>query len=87
MIVIGIETKQGTFNNAQGNQVAYKTNYIHLVGDSKNTVGQRTESYKIGKRCELVGASTLDELIGHEVLISTQRTDYGISATAIIVRE
>ena len=87
MTVIGIETKQGTFKNEAGNQVAYNNKYVHLAGDSQNTVGQRTEAYKVSKNCEIVGVKNLEDLIGLEVLISTSRSEYGISATAIIVRE
>ncbi len=85
MIVIGIETKTGTFNNEQGREVAYKTKYIHLAGESTNTVGQRTESYKLGKDCKIRGASTLEELIGHDVELATNRTQYGTTVTAIFV--
>lgn len=87
MIICGIETRQGTFKNEQGNDVAYKTNYIHLLGEDKNTNGQCTASYKVSKNVSIVGADKLDDLLGLEVLLSKEKTQYGTTVTEIIVRE
>ena len=87
MIIVGIETREGTFKNEQGNDVAYKSQYIHLVGENKDTVGQCTASYKVSKNCKIDGAERLSDLIGAEVLLSKEKTQYGTSVTEIIVRE
>ena len=87
MIVVGIETRQGTFKNEQGSEVAYNTKYIHLVGENENTNGQCTASYKVSKNCVITGASGLNDLLGMEVLLSKEKTQYGTTVTEIIVRE
>ena len=87
MTVVGIETKQGTFKNEQGNEVAYKSTYLHLAGENENTVGQCTACYKLAKNFEIIGASYLEDLLGQNVLLAKEKTQYGTTVTAIIVRE
>ena len=87
MTIVGIETRKGTFKSEQGNEIAYNTKYIHLCGENEDTVGQCTACYKVSKNCEIVGASRLDELIGMEVFLAKEKTQYGTTVTAIIVRE
>lgn len=87
MIIVGIENRKGTFKNEQGTDIAYDNKYIHLVGENENTNGQCTASYKVSKNCEIVGASSFNDLIGMEVLLCKDKTQYGTSVSAIIVRE
>ena len=87
MYICGIETREGTFKNEQGNDVAYKSKIIHLLGENKNTVGQVTASYKVAKNCTIEGAEKLEDLVGAEVILSKEKTQYGTSVTEIIVRE
>ena len=87
MTVIGIERKEGTFKNEQGKDVSYSNDYLHLAGTNENTYGQITACYKIGKNCELVGAETLVDLVGHEVLLAKSKTQYGTTVDGIFVRD
>ena len=85
MKVIGIETRQGTFKNEAGQDVAYNTTYIHGTEKNENTVGERAVSYKLAKKIELKGVSRLVDAIGKDVFVCTSASQYGVTANAIVL--
>lgn len=87
MKLIGVENKKGTFKNEAGAEVAYNNTYIHCTYENENTIGVGTKSYKLSRDCQVEGGARLSELIGKEVILSTQSSQYGTTVNFIFPRE
>lgn len=84
--VVGYETKKGTFES-NGKEIAYSNTYLHCTYENKDTVGLGCKSYKLAKECEFINFHSLDDLLGNEVVLSTNSTQYGTTVTNIYCRE